>query len=52
MAELKYVNSVSCVDPLCSVKTVPNVQTVAQDLPVGQDYTSLGKNGETLRGRT
>ena len=32
---LKYVNNVFCVDQLCSVKHVPNVQTVAQDLPVG-----------------
>ena len=26
---LKYVNKVSCVNQLCSVKHVPNVQTVA-----------------------
>ena len=33
--ELKYVNDASCVGQLCSVKTVPNVQTVVQDPPVG-----------------
>ena len=32
---LKHVNNVSCVDQLCSVKHLQNVQTVAQDLPVG-----------------
>ena len=32
---LKYVNNVSCVDQLCSVKHVSNVQTVVKDLHVG-----------------
>ena len=29
------MKNVSCVDQLCSVKHVPNFQTVSQDLPVG-----------------
>ena len=37
---LKYVNNVSCVDQLCSVKLAPNVGDVAQNLP---DCTSFGK---------
>ena len=48
---LKYVNNVSYVDHLCSVKHVPNVQTVAKDLPVGPDINSLGKLGKPW-GRT
>ena len=32
---LKYVNNVSCVNHLSSVNLVPNVKTVASDLPVG-----------------
>ena len=42
---LKYVNNVSCIDQLCSVKNTPNVQTVAQDLPVGarlHQFSQLG----------
>ena len=31
---LKYVNNVSCVDQLCSVKLAPNIPNVAQNLPV------------------
>ena len=37
---LKYVNNVSCVNQLCSVKHVPNVRTVAQDLPVSLGHIS------------
>ena len=32
---LKYVNNVSCVDHLCSLKLVPNVRPVVPYLPVG-----------------
>ena len=32
---LKYVNNVSCVDQLCSLKLAPNVPNAAQNLPVG-----------------
>ena len=46
---LKYVNNVSCVDQLCSVKHVPNVQTVCtrsafrgQTKPVLGNLGSLG----------
>ena len=31
---LKYLNNISCVDQLCSVEHAPNIQTVAQILPI------------------
>ena len=43
---LKYVNNVSCVDQLCSVKHAPNVPNIAKNLPVGPDYTNFGKLGK------
>ena len=36
---LKPVNNASCVDPLCSVNSVPNVEPVVQNLPVGARLT-------------
>ena len=38
---LKYVNNVSCVDQLYSVKLVPNVPNVAQNLPKFGEYGPL-----------
>ena len=46
---LKYVKNVSYVDQLCSVKHVPNVQTVVKDLPV---RARLNQFWETWEGRT
>ena len=34
-SSLRYVNNASCIDQLCSVKLVPNVPNVAQNLPLG-----------------
>ena len=48
---LKYVNNVSCVDQLCSVKHVPNVQTVAKDLPVGARLNQFCEIWEALGAR-
>ena len=45
---LKYVNNVSCVDQLCSVKHVPNVQTVVKDLPVGARLNKFLETWEAL----
>ena len=43
---LKYVNNVSCVDQLCSVKLALNVPDVAQNLPVGARLNQFGKLGK------
>ena len=37
------MNNVSCVDQLCSVKHVPNVQTVVKDLTVGARLNQFGE---------
>ena len=47
--EIKYMNDVSCVDHLSSIKSVTNVPVVAPDLPVGarlhQFRNNLGSPG-------
>ena len=45
---LKYVNNVSCVNRLSSIKLAPNVQNVAQNLPVGARLNL----GPLLQGQT
>ena len=45
---LKYVNNVSCVDQLCSVKLAPNVPKVAQNLPVGARLNQFWETWEAL----
>ena len=45
---LKYVNNVSCVDQLCSVKGSPNALNVAQNLPVGARLNQFWKTWEAL----
>ena len=45
---LKYVNNISCVSQLCSVKHVPNFQTVAKDLPVGARLNQFWETWEAL----
>ena len=47
---LKYLNNVSRVNQLCSVKHVPNVQTV-KDLPVGARLNQFWETWEALRAR-
>ena len=42
------MNIVSCVDQLCSVKHVPNVQTVVKDLPAGARLNQFWKTWEAL----
>ena len=42
------MNNVSFVDHLCSVKHVPNVQTVVKDLPVGAGLNQFGETWEAL----
>ena len=44
----KYVNNVSWVDQLYSFKHVPNVQTVAQDLPVETRLNQFWETWEAL----
>ena len=46
--KLKYVNNVSCVDQLFSVKLAPNVPNVAQNLPVGASLSQLWETWEAL----
>ena len=48
LQELKYVNNVSCVDHLSSVKHVPNVQTVVLDLPVRARLHQFWETWEAL----
>ena len=45
---LKYVNNFSHVDQLCSVQHVPNVQTVAHNLPVGAGLNQFWETLEAL----
>ena len=46
--QLNFVNNVSCVDQLCSVKLAPNVPLVVQNLPVGARLSQFWKTWETL----
>ena len=53
---LKLVNSASCVDPLCSVNSVPNVGPVVQNFPVGarlshfwEVWADLGAGSKVLQ---
>ena len=48
---LKYVNNVSCVDQLCSIKLVPNIPNVAQNLPVGARLKQVWETWEALGAR-
>ena len=45
---LKYVNNVSCLDQLCSVKLAPNVLNVVQNLPVGSRLSQFWETWEAL----
>ena len=45
---LKYVNNAFCVDHLCSASPAPNVQNVAQTLPVGARLSLFWETWDSL----